>query len=231
METAAHGVLLSLCVFFYNSLPFAISIAGTIRVGNLLGAGRPKQVRPAPRASACAVHMRCCCALRTRGAADHHAPGTLLPSLPCTQARLAGYVCLVVGVLLQSGAGIALGASQGQMVRIFTSDPAVLEAVKSVVYLAMGFQVSRGARSLRLRTRPASGEARRRHDHSRAEPRGRPCCVAALVPACVRSSPTACSARRRACCAPWAARAPAWCTTWWAFGRLASLSATRSPSR
>lgn len=44
-ETAAHAALLSLCIFCFNAFPFAVSIAGTIRVGNLLGEGRARQVR------------------------------------------------------------------------------------------------------------------------------------------------------------------------------------------
>ena len=44
VEVAAHSALLSICTFAFNSFPFAISIAGTIRVGNLLGAGKPQQV-------------------------------------------------------------------------------------------------------------------------------------------------------------------------------------------
>lgn len=43
-ETAAHAALLSLCTFCYNAFPFAVSTAGTIRVGNLLGEGRAAQV-------------------------------------------------------------------------------------------------------------------------------------------------------------------------------------------
>ena len=45
VHTAAHAALLSICIFCFNAFPFAVSIAGTIRVGNLLGAGMWKQVR------------------------------------------------------------------------------------------------------------------------------------------------------------------------------------------
>ena len=38
----AHNVLLQLCEFSYVALPFGIATASTIRVGNMLGAGRPE---------------------------------------------------------------------------------------------------------------------------------------------------------------------------------------------
>ncbi|KAK9829555.1 hypothetical protein WJX72_006470 [[Myrmecia] bisecta] len=45
VEVDAHIALLTLVTFTYVSFPFAVSVASTIRVGNLLGAGRPMQAR------------------------------------------------------------------------------------------------------------------------------------------------------------------------------------------
>ena len=38
-------MLLQLCEFSYVTLPFGIATAATIRVGNMLGAGRPEIAR------------------------------------------------------------------------------------------------------------------------------------------------------------------------------------------
>ncbi|KAL6765141.1 mate-domain-containing protein [Haematococcus lacustris] len=100
--TAAHAALLSICVFCFNAMPFAVSIAGSIRVGNLLGSGRPRQ------------------------------------------ARLAGYMCVLLGSGFQAVCGVVIGATEGQVVRIFTSDPETLSMVSSVALLAMAFQFSDG---------------------------------------------------------------------------------------
>lgn len=57
------------------------------------------------------------------------------------QAKLAAAVSMVVGFSLQAAGGIAIGASQGQVIRIFTSDPEVLAVVRDIAYYAMAFQV------------------------------------------------------------------------------------------
>lgn len=44
-ELDAHTAILTLCVFLFISFPFGVATASTIRVGNLLGAGRPWQAR------------------------------------------------------------------------------------------------------------------------------------------------------------------------------------------
>ena len=41
----AHTAILTLCVFLFISFPFGVATAATIRVGNLLGGGRPQQAR------------------------------------------------------------------------------------------------------------------------------------------------------------------------------------------
>ena len=45
VELDAHTAILTLCVFLFISFPFGVATASTIRVGNLLGAGRPQQAR------------------------------------------------------------------------------------------------------------------------------------------------------------------------------------------
>ncbi|CAM9501741.1 unnamed protein product, partial [Heterosigma akashiwo] len=50
---AAHQIVLGVVAFTYLAVPFAVSVAAAIRVGNLLGAGRPAEARQA--AAACAL--------------------------------------------------------------------------------------------------------------------------------------------------------------------------------
>lgn len=45
VELDAHTAMLTLCVFLFLSMPFGVATASTIRVGNLLGAGRGQQAR------------------------------------------------------------------------------------------------------------------------------------------------------------------------------------------
>lgn len=43
----------------------------------------------------------------------------------CLQAHMASTLCMLIGVTFQSVAGAAMGASQGAITRIFTSDAEV----------------------------------------------------------------------------------------------------------
>ncbi|KAG2423378.1 hypothetical protein HXX76_015344 [Chlamydomonas incerta] len=43
VEVSAHSTLLGVCTYTFISFPFAVATAATIRVGNLLGAGRARQ--------------------------------------------------------------------------------------------------------------------------------------------------------------------------------------------
>lgn len=52
----AHTTILTLCVFLFISFPFGVATASTIRVGNLLGAGRPQQARLAGAISSLLPH-------------------------------------------------------------------------------------------------------------------------------------------------------------------------------
>ncbi len=57
------------------------------------------------------------------------------------QARLCGIICILLGWAFMSLFAVALGASQGQIVRMFTNDEEVLQAVEGFVYWAMAYQV------------------------------------------------------------------------------------------
>ena len=45
MQLDAHTAIMTLLEFLYISFPFGIATSATIRVGNLLGAGRPREAR------------------------------------------------------------------------------------------------------------------------------------------------------------------------------------------
>ncbi len=55
---------------------------------------------------------------------------------------MAGILSMVLGTTFQGLTGVVIGASRGEVTRIFTSDPEVLKAVRSVSLLAMAFQVT-----------------------------------------------------------------------------------------
>ena len=63
----AHTAILTLCVFLFISFPFGVATAATIRVGNLLGGGRPQQARIA--GATLPLHLSM---LRLYNAADTH---------------------------------------------------------------------------------------------------------------------------------------------------------------
>lgn len=52
-QVDAHSILLTFCAFIYVSFPLGVSTAATIRVGNLVGAGRPSEAR---LAGLCLLH-------------------------------------------------------------------------------------------------------------------------------------------------------------------------------
>lgn len=54
MQVDAHVAMLTVIAFNFLSFPFGIAVAATIRVGNLLGAGRPAAARAAGR---CAIAL------------------------------------------------------------------------------------------------------------------------------------------------------------------------------
>jgi hypothetical protein len=45
VQLDAHSAVINLLELLYISLPFGIATTATIRVGNLLGAGRPREAR------------------------------------------------------------------------------------------------------------------------------------------------------------------------------------------
>ena len=49
VQLDAHTAVMMLLEFLYISFPFGIATSATIRVGNLLGAGRPREARVAGR--------------------------------------------------------------------------------------------------------------------------------------------------------------------------------------
>ena len=57
VQLDAHTAIMTLLEFLYISFPFGIATSATIRVGNLLGAGRPKEARIAGKRAQCAPRL------------------------------------------------------------------------------------------------------------------------------------------------------------------------------
>ena len=53
VQLDAHTAIMTLLEFLYISFPFGIATSATIRVGNLLGAGRPHEARIAGERGGC----------------------------------------------------------------------------------------------------------------------------------------------------------------------------------
>ncbi len=102
----AHTAILTLCVFLFISFPFGVATAATIRVGNLLGGGRPQQARIAgAMLSGCTASLTQLAAVAHRQVSaglwltgvrdrDDYAQGHLSA---CEGCRPHGGLCTLVG--------------------------------------------------------------------------------------------------------------------------------------
>eukprot|EP00298_Acanthocystis_sp_HF-20_P030442 c95_g1_i1.p1 GENE.c95_g1_i1~~c95_g1_i1.p1 ORF type:complete len:478 (+),score=162.76 c95_g1_i1:37-1470(+) len=61
LALATHTVALNMCAFMFMAVPFPVAVAGSIRVGNLLGANDPDGARTAGRGAYILTFISCIC--------------------------------------------------------------------------------------------------------------------------------------------------------------------------
>jgi Na+-driven multidrug efflux pump len=97
----AHNILLLIAGFFFLSFPLGISIAATIRVGNLVGAGEASRAKRAVRTHSCT----------TAPLSVLTAPYSVLLSIALTAIALAAIALTAIALTAIALTAIALAAN------------------------------------------------------------------------------------------------------------------------
>ena len=82
----AHITMLNICAFTFLSVPFALGIAASIRVGHSLGAGKPAEAKATAKVAVLLVLWR---VLATSGGGDAPADSSFLEELDLDEAEQA----------------------------------------------------------------------------------------------------------------------------------------------
>ncbi|KAG5179890.1 hypothetical protein JKP88DRAFT_273728 [Tribonema minus] len=122
VDVAAHAAIISVISFTFYGFPYGISIAASIRVGNLLGAQPPHLARVSAYFTI----------------EDGNLLGAQQPHL----ARVSAYLAVAAGGFFMLLCGVFMSAGAHRLGYLFTANQDVVDAIAAIAPLAGMFQAS-----------------------------------------------------------------------------------------